>query len=126
MRDGQIGPSTPLAHHRILSHRDGLTGAGVYDGLSALLAAGSGFDFLWVSSFSCSAALGLPDAGILEAQDMLAVVRTVRRCASLPVVVDLDSGYGDPLKIFHVVRAMVAAGAAAVCIEDNPVSKRCS
>jgi phosphoenolpyruvate phosphomutase len=44
----------------------------------------------------------------------------------LPIVVDLDSGYGDPVKAFHVVEAMARAGAAALCIEDNPVSKRCS
>jgi phosphoenolpyruvate phosphomutase len=41
-------------------------------------------------------------------------------------VVDLDSGYGDPVKACHVVEAMARAGAAALCIEDNPSSKRCS
>jgi phosphoenolpyruvate phosphomutase len=44
----------------------------------------------------------------------------------LPIVVDIDSGYGDPVKAFHVVRDMVQAGATALCIEDNPISKRCS
>src|SRR5258705_4648468 len=49
-------------------------GAGVYDGLSALLAAKWNFDFLWVSSFCCSAASGLPDAGIIGPEDILTVV----------------------------------------------------
>ena len=101
-------------------------GVGVYDGLSALIAAKWKFDFLWVSSFSCSAAAGLPDVGIIGVEEILATVRTVRRLTALPVVVDLDAGYGDPVKVFHVVDAMVRAGAAALCIEDNPTSKRCS
>ena len=101
-------------------------GVGVYDGLSALVAARENFDFLWVSSFSCSAATGLPDVGIIGADEILATVRTVRRLTPLPIVVDLDAGYGDPLKIYHVVDAMVRAEAAALVIEDNPTSKRCS
>jgi phosphoenolpyruvate phosphomutase len=101
-------------------------GAGVYDGLSALLADKWKFDFLWVSSFCCSAAIGLPDAGIIGPEDILNVVRCVRRSVDLPIVVDLDSGYGDAIKAYHVVEAMARAGAAALCIEDNPISKRCS
>jgi phosphoenolpyruvate phosphomutase len=101
-------------------------GVGVYDGLSALLAEKWHFDFVWVSSFCCSAAMGLPDAGIIGPEDILKVVRCVRRSADLPIVVDLDSGYGDAVKACHVVEAMARAGAAALCIEDNPISKRCS
>ncbi len=101
-------------------------GVGVYDGLSALLAAKWHFDFMWVSSFCCSAAAGLPDAGIIGPDEILNVVQCVHRSVDLPIVVDLDSGYGDPVKVFHVVEAMARAGAAALCIEDNPTSKRCS
>jgi len=56
----------------------------VHDGLSALLAAKWGFDFIWVSGFACSAAAGLPDAGIFGAEEMLAAVRCVRRAVALP------------------------------------------
>jgi phosphoenolpyruvate phosphomutase len=101
-------------------------GIGVYDGLTALLAAKEKFDFLWVSSFSCSAAAGLPDVGIIGADEILTTVRTVRRLTNLPILVDLDAGYGDTLKVYSVVEAMAHAGATAVCIEDNPMSKRCS
>jgi phosphoenolpyruvate phosphomutase len=101
-------------------------GIGVYDGMSALLAAKWHYDFMWVSSFCCSAAAGLPDASIIGPEDILNVVRCVRRSADLPIVVDLDSGYGDPVKACHVVEAMARAGASALCIEDNPSSKRCS
>jgi phosphoenolpyruvate phosphomutase len=101
-------------------------GVGVYDGISALLAEKWRFDFVWVSSLCCSAAAGLPDAGIIGPEDVLGVIRCVRRSASLPIVVDIDSGYGDAVKVFHVAEAMARAGAAALCVEDNPISKRCS
>jgi phosphoenolpyruvate phosphomutase len=101
-------------------------GVGVYDGVSALLAAKWRFDFVWVSSLCCSATAGLPDAGIIGPEDVLNVIRCVRRSVELPIVVDIDSGYGDPVKAFYVVEAMARAGAAALCIEDNPISKRCS
>ncbi|HUZ06827.1 MAG TPA: isocitrate lyase/PEP mutase family protein [Candidatus Paceibacterota bacterium] len=113
----------PVAH---LFNGHPQLGVGVYDGLSALLAEQWEFDFVWVSSFCCSAAMGLPDAGIIGPEDILNVVRCVRRSADLPIVVDLDSGYGDAVKACHVVEAMARAGAAALCIEDNPISKRCS
>src|SRR5450759_420134 len=117
--------SEPDPAGRLFSGRSQV-GVGVYDGLSALLAEKWRFDFVWVSSFCCSAAAGLPDAGIIGPEDILTVVRCVRRSVDLPIVVDLDSGYGDPVKAFHVVAAMARAGAAALCIEDNPISKRCS
>jgi phosphoenolpyruvate phosphomutase len=98
----------------------------VYDGLSALLAAKRNFNFLWVSSFCCSAAAGLPDVGIIGPEEILSVIRCVRRCVDRPILVDLDSGYGDAVKICHVTEAMARAGAAGLCIEDNPSSKRCS
>lgn len=101
-------------------------GVGIYDGLSALLAEKWKFDFIWVSSFCCSAAAGLPDAGIIGSEDILHVIKVVHRSVDLPIVVDIDSGYGDAVKAFHVAEAMARAGAAALCIEDNPLSKRCS
>src|SRR5258706_14317478 len=58
-------------------------GVGVYDGLSALVAAKWKFDFLWGSSFSCSAAAGLPDGGLIGGGEMLVAARTVRRFTAL-------------------------------------------
>ncbi|MDB6017876.1 MAG: Phosphoenolpyruvate phosphomutase [Pedosphaera sp.] len=124
------GHSTSVAnkptHASTLFNGSPQVGVGVYDGLSALLAEKWKFDFVWVSSFCCSAAVGMPDAGIIGPEDILNVVRCVHRSIDLPIVVDLDSGYGDAVKAFHVVEAMARAGAAALCIEDNPISKRCS
>ncbi len=126
MKNENSTPSLKAEQTQRLFDGRSQVGAGVYDGLSALLAAKWRFDFLWVSSFCCSAAAGLPDAGIIGAEEILAAVRSVRRSADLPIVVDIDSGYGDAVKAFHVAEAMARAGATALCIEDNPISKRCS
>jgi phosphoenolpyruvate phosphomutase len=124
--DGHPKPALELGHVARLFDGRCQVGVGVYDGLSALLAEKWRFDFVWVSSLCCSAAAGLPDAGIIGPEEVLNVIRCVRRSVDLPIVVDIDSGYGDPVKVFHVVEAMARAGAAALCIEDNPISKRCS
>lgn len=102
------------------------TGVGIYDVFSARLACQYKFDFLWVSSFAVSASLGYPDIGLIDPSDMLSIVRALKEFATVPIVVDLDAGYGDPIKLFHVAKLMAKAGAAAICIEDNVVSKRCS
>lgn len=102
------------------------TGLGIYDGFSALLAKGAGADFLWASSFAASASRGFPDAGLLEASMMAPVVDEISRVTDLPLVVDMDAGYGDELKVQYSADAMTRAGATAICIEDNPTSKRSS
>ena len=124
--NGHSTPAQEKDHVARLFNGQPKLGVGVYDGLSALLAEKWNYDFTWISSFCCSAAVGLPDAGIIGPEDILNVVRCVRRSVDLPIVVDLDSGYGDAVKAYHVVEAMARAGAAALCIEDNPISKRCS
>src|SRR5260221_7253742 len=118
-------PATSASVSRLFNG-DPQVGFGIYDGLSALLAEKWHFDFVWVSSFCCSATAALPDAGIIGPEDVLAIIRTVHRSINLPIVVDIDSGYGDAAKASHVAEAMARAGAAALCIEDNPLSKRCS
>lgn len=102
------------------------TGVGVHDGLSALLATRAAYEFLWVSSFATSAVSGLPDAGLLDYADIARLVSIVDRVSSLPIVVDMDAGYGDSLKVHHATEGIARAGASAVCIEDNPTSKRSS
>ncbi len=102
------------------------TGLGVHDGFSTLLANSAGADFLWASSFAASAICGFPDAGLLEASTMAPVVGQISRVTTLPLVVDMDAGYGDELKVLYSADAMTRAGATAICIEDNPISKRSS
>jgi phosphoenolpyruvate phosphomutase len=123
--NGQHAADNPMSDSNLFNGKFRV-GVGIYDGISILLAAKHRFDFVWISSFCASAALGVPDVGIIGPEDILNLVRLSRRLTDLPIIVDLDSGYGDAVKIFHVIDAMARAGVSAVCIEDNPTSKRCS
>jgi phosphoenolpyruvate phosphomutase len=101
-------------------------GAGVYDGLSALMAARHGFDFLWVSSFCVSAARGMPDAGLVDPALRARTVAMIRSLVAQPIVVDMDAASDDPVKTYVEVRELIQAGANAVCIEDVSQRKRSS
>jgi phosphoenolpyruvate phosphomutase len=101
-------------------------GVGVHDVLSARLASDIGLDFVWLSSFSFSAANGCPDAGLLEPRDVARLACDIAAVSDITQVVDMDAGYGDLLKVYHASRLISLAGASALCIEDNPTSKRSS
>jgi phosphoenolpyruvate phosphomutase len=101
-------------------------GVGVHDGVSAVLADKAEFDFLWVSSFSASAVLALPDVGLLDVSHVVSLVTLIGRISSVPIVVDIESGYGDAVRTFYAARALARAGATAVCLEDTGTSRRCS
>ena len=100
-----------------------VTAPGVYDGLSARLAAASGAQALYLSGYGVSASLlGLPDAGFLDRPHMLDRVERLTVAAQVPLIVDADTGFGE---VAETVRAYEAAGAAAVQIEDQRFPKRC-
>ena len=109
--------------------RDKMAAAGlvqvmaVHSPLSALLAEEAGFDGLWASGFELSALYGLPDVSLLSMTQHLDMVRAiVERCA-LPIVADIDTGFGNALNVIHAVRHYERAGAAAVVIEDKTFPK---
>ncbi len=101
--------------------------AGCFDALSARLAVAAGFDTLFLSGY-CTAAtlLGLPDFGYLTQTEMAEVARrvcsTVREAA---VVVDGDTGYGNPLNTIRTIELYEQAGAAGVFLEDQVWPKKC-
>ena len=100
---------------------------GVWDALSALLAAESGFPAVFLSGYAVSGTLlGLPDVGHLTQTEMAEVARRV--CAAAPdtaVVVDADTGYGNARNVVRTVELWESAGAAGVFIEDQVWPKRC-
>ena len=100
---------------------------GVWDPLSALLAAEAGFGTVFVSGYCVSAAaLGRPDVGLLTQTEAADVARRV--CAAVPgtlVVVDADTGYGNPVNVLRTVELWEAAGAAGMFLEDQVWPKRC-
>ena len=91
--------------------------------LSALLAEEAGFDGLWASGFELSALYGLPDVSLLSMTQHLEMVRAMAERCALPIVADIDTGFGNALNVIHAVRHYERAGAAAVVIEDKTFPK---
>ncbi len=100
--------------------------AGAHDGLSARIVQEAGFDGVWASGFEISAAHGVPDANILTMSENLDTARFINQAATIPVIADCDTGYGNAVNAIRTVRDYEAAGIAAICIEDNIFPKRCS
>lgn len=100
---------------------------GVWDALSARLAANAGFDVVFISGYATAGTqLGLPDFGYLTQTEIADVARRV--CGAIPdtcVVVDGDTGYGNALNTIRTVQLYESAGAAGIFLEDQVWPKRC-
>ncbi|MBF0107814.1 MAG: oxaloacetate decarboxylase [Magnetococcales bacterium] len=98
----------------------------VHDCLGALVAEQAGFDLIFSGGFGISASrLGLPDLGYLTATEMIDAARAIARATRLPVIADMDTGYGNPLNVARTVMEAVAAGVAGIILEDQAWPKRC-
>ncbi|WP_435382756.1 methylisocitrate lyase [Crenobacter oryzisoli] len=99
---------------------------GAINAYSALLAEHSGFKALYLSGGGVAAASnGIPDLGITQPEDVLIDIRRITDVTELPLLVDIDTGWGGAFNIARTVRAVEKAGAAAVHIEDQVQAKRC-
>ncbi len=99
---------------------------GAVSAYSALLAQAVGFKALYVSGGGVAASsCGLPDLGITAMEDVLVDVRRITDVSDLPMLVDIDTGWGGAFNIARAIRSMIKAGAAAVHIEDQVQPKRC-
>lgn len=98
----------------------------VHSPLSARLAEEAGFDGLWASGFEISALYGLPDASVITMTQHLEMVRAMVGQTRLPIVADIDTGFGNAINVVHAVREYERAGASAVVIEDKTFPKTSS
>src|SRR4029453_17867750 len=90
------------------------------------MAEATGFKALYLSGGGVAAnSLGMPDLGISTLEDVLTDVSRITEVTSLPLLVDIDTGWGSAFNIARTVRSMIKAGAAAVHIEDQAGAKRC-
>ena len=96
---------------------------GAHNPLSARLAEEAGFDGIWASGFELSAAYGVPDASLISMTQHLEMTRAIAEAVSIPVVADIDTGYGNSINVMYAVEKYEAAGAAAVVIEDKTFPK---
>jgi 2-methylisocitrate lyase-like PEP mutase family enzyme len=119
-REDGLAEATTL---RALLQRDGcLTLPGVYDGISARMAASIGFDALYMTGYGVVAsALGVADAGTATFTEMLDRVRCIAGAISVPFIADGDTGYGGLLNVDRTVRGYAAAGASGIQLEDSGV-----
>lgn len=91
--------------------------------LSARLAEEAGFDALWASGFELSALYGLADVSLVSMTQHLDMVRAIAGQVALPIVADIDTGFGNAVNVVHAVGEYERAGAAAVVIEDKSFPK---
>ena len=120
-------PQSPGARFRAaLADEKPLQVAGAINAYTARLAEATGFRALYLSGGGVAAnSLGLPDLGISTMEDVLIDVRRITDASSLPLLVDIDTGWGSAFNIARTIRSMIKAGAAAVHIEDQVGAKRC-
>ena len=99
---------------------------GVYDGLSALLVEQAGFDCAFLSGACLAfARFGRPDMGLVCAAELRETVAVLRDRVSIPLIVDMDTGFGNALNVQRTVRDLERAGASALQMEDQLAPKRC-
>ncbi|HEX2259940.1 MAG TPA: isocitrate lyase/PEP mutase family protein [Actinomycetota bacterium] len=99
---------------------------GVYDALTTRLATRCGFEVLFVSGYSVSASrLGAPDYGYLTQTEIAETARSICNNTEAPVIVDADTGYGNPLNTIRTAEMLYGAGAAGIFLEDQVWPKKC-
>lgn len=94
------------------------------DAITAKLIEEAEFDGIWISGFEASARLGLVDNGCTTMTEMLNAAKTVVDATSLPVIVDVDNGYGGVHNFLRTVREFEKIGCSGICVEDNIFPKQ--
>jgi 2-methylisocitrate lyase-like PEP mutase family enzyme len=111
---------------QILQEVGTLAFPGVFDTLSAQLAQQVGFPMAFISGYSVAATfIGEPDMGLLTQTEMIDRARRICLSVDIPILVDADTGYGNPLNVYRTVKELIAAGAAGCFLEDQVWPKKC-
>lgn len=111
---------------RLLSGKKIIATPGVFNPAVALLAEKAGFECLYLSGAALANSMGLPDLGVTTLSEVAeAAARITAAVPSLPLIVDVDTGFGEAVNVARTVRQMERAGAAAIQIEDQVMPKRC-
>jgi methylisocitrate lyase len=111
---------------RHLSEKGQLVMPGVFDALSAKIAARAGFEVIFITGYSLSASLlGEPDFGLLTQTEVVSAAQRICSVVDSPVLVDADTGYGNAINVIRTVHDLIRAGAAGMFLEDQVWPKRC-
>jgi 2-methylisocitrate lyase-like PEP mutase family enzyme len=111
---------------RALTAHGPLVMPGVYDALSAKIAARAGFEVIFITGYSLSATLlGEPDFGLLTQTEVVTAAQRICSVVETPVIVDADTGYGNAINVIRTVQDLIRSGAAGMFLEDQVWPKRC-
>jgi methylisocitrate lyase len=99
---------------------------GVYDAIGAKIVEKMGFEAMFQTGYGTSATLlGMPDYGFIGASETLENARRICGAVSIPVIVDSDTGYGNALSVWKLVKELEYSGASGIFLEDQRWPKRC-
>jgi 2-methylisocitrate lyase-like PEP mutase family enzyme len=98
---------------------------GVYDGLTTMLATQAGFKAVYLSGASLCYARAIPDIGLLSMSEVADSLGAIRERTDVPIIVDIDTGFGNALNVRRTVEVFERRGAAALQLEDQVTPKRC-
>src|SRR3989449_9672519 len=119
MRNAQLIRRALIEHGQLIM-------PGVYDALSAKIAARAGFEVIFITGYSLSATLlGEPDFGLLTQTEVIDAAQRICSVVDTPVIVDADTGYGNAVNVIRTVQDLIRAGAAGMFLEDQVWPKRC-
>jgi methylisocitrate lyase len=98
----------------------------VYDCIGAMAAERAGFDFIFSSGFGLAASLlGKPDFGYLTATEMIDAAKRIASSVDIPLIADMDTGYGNPLNVIRSVEDIAQSQVAGIILEDQEWPKKC-
>ncbi|MGB3289686.1 MAG: oxaloacetate decarboxylase [Burkholderiaceae bacterium] len=122
-----MGKSTKQTLREKVARRNGLIVAGAFNAMSARVVADQGFEAVYLTGAGLTNMhYGAPDLGIIGLRDVADATMRIREAVEdLPLIVDIDTGFGNAVNAWHTVRALERAGADAVQIEDQVFPKRC-
>jgi 2-methylisocitrate lyase-like PEP mutase family enzyme len=109
----------------LLAGKEIVVAPGVYDGLTAMLAVQAGFKAVYLSGASICYARALPDIGLVSMSEVAETLGTIRERTAVPIIVDIDTGFGNALNVRRTVQIFERRGASALQLEDQVTPKRC-
>ena len=120
-------PGELRSHLRsLIARRDAVLIPGATDALGARLIEDLGFDAVYITGAGlANSQLGMPDIGLLTLSELVEATARIADVSSLPLLVDIDTGFGNAVNVYRTVRLLERAGAAALQIEDQVFPKKC-
>ena len=111
---------------RMIDNGEMVTAIGAHDGLSAILVEQAGFNAIYIGSYATEgASLGRPDLALMTKTERLTIARNIVKAVNVPVIADMEEGYGNAISVMDSVRDFEAVGLAGVHIDDEVVPCKC-